>query len=775
MTISTTESRVEYQGNGVSTLFAIPFRFLENAHIFVTLVGTDGTQAPQSQGANYTLTGADEDDGGTLTMLVAPPAGAYLVVVRVVPATQETDYISGDPFPAESHERALDKLTMLVQQGIEADSRTLKFPVGDLASQIGELPPAALRADRLLSFDSMGRPIAIAPSDQSATSLALALAQPGGSNGIGFIQAGTGAVARTSQSKMRERVSVWDFGAIGDGAYHPLSERFGALETAQLAYPFATSLSDSIDWAALQAGINYTAGRFTLDVSSGTFIVNRRVTMISGTLIDGNGVVKLMDNCLPRLGQMVFCNTATDVHMFGITIDENRENNVDHGTPDGSGNQPGNWQGTLLTVIDYAYVSNFSINGVTVRNSWGSGIWLTDCFDGEVDGSTIIDYRITGIALRNNTADVRNVSNIRVRGNRVEGGIVGIHAIFGARDLVISGNDCNNNRDRNRFPAYAYSGTYPNVWPSTGGFTAFGQPGYVSPAFIGDGAGIEATGSFTDPGGTSNFSITISSNTCSQNAVGVRLEETSTKFSVSGNVCRQNDAYGILLFSAYFNTITGNVCSQNLLDGIRLEKTAGKPQASNNIISANVCTENSRFGVIIVGSGGCIIQGNHLSGNGANVALAESGAIGLYLADGIAVTGCIIQGNNLSNFFGTDKYGIYSGSASNVANLIIGNFFTGSYVTSAVANLSPSLNKFTRNIGYQTEGFGAATVLAGATFVDVAHGMAYTPDLNSVRVSPIGDTLGGRWWVQTVTPTTIRVQMNSAPASNVSFGWSVAP
>jgi hypothetical protein len=43
------------------------------------------------------------------------------------------------------------------------------------------------------------------------------LAASGGSNLIGFLQAGTGAVATTVQAKLRESVSVKDFGAVGDG------------------------------------------------------------------------------------------------------------------------------------------------------------------------------------------------------------------------------------------------------------------------------------------------------------------------------------------------------------------------------------------------------------------------------------------------------------------------------------------------------------------------------------------------------------------------------
>ncbi len=43
------------------------------------------------------------------------------------------------------------------------------------------------------------------------------LGASGGSAGVGFIQAGSGAVATTAQAKMRETVSVLDFGAVGGG------------------------------------------------------------------------------------------------------------------------------------------------------------------------------------------------------------------------------------------------------------------------------------------------------------------------------------------------------------------------------------------------------------------------------------------------------------------------------------------------------------------------------------------------------------------------------
>jgi len=50
-----------------------------------------------------------------------------------------------------------------------------------------------------------------------STSLTFERAAVNDSNTVSFLQAGTGAVARTAQEKMRESVSVLDFGATGDG------------------------------------------------------------------------------------------------------------------------------------------------------------------------------------------------------------------------------------------------------------------------------------------------------------------------------------------------------------------------------------------------------------------------------------------------------------------------------------------------------------------------------------------------------------------------------
>lgn len=129
MTVPNTTSRDQQNGNGITLAFTVPFRILNQTHIRVLLT-VAGVTTEQALTTNYSVSGVGNQNT-TVTFVVPPPPASKITFLLNVPATQETDYVPNDPFPAESHEAALDKLTMLVQQLNEVageGGRTIKIP-----------------------------------------------------------------------------------------------------------------------------------------------------------------------------------------------------------------------------------------------------------------------------------------------------------------------------------------------------------------------------------------------------------------------------------------------------------------------------------------------------------------------------------------------------------------------------------------------------------------------------------------------------------------------
>jgi hypothetical protein len=151
MTISTTENRISYSGNGVTLAFAFPYRFLTDSDLKVYLDDTLKTLT-----TDYTVTGEGDDAGGTVTFGVAPGNGLAVVIVRDPAATQGLDLVENDSLPAESVEDALDKLTILVQRLQDRVDRALVLVDTDTAVVSTEISPAA---DYVLGWDATGTEI----------------------------------------------------------------------------------------------------------------------------------------------------------------------------------------------------------------------------------------------------------------------------------------------------------------------------------------------------------------------------------------------------------------------------------------------------------------------------------------------------------------------------------------------------------------------------------------------------------------------------------------
>lgn len=87
------------------------------------------------------------------------------------------------------------------------------------------------------------------------------------------VTAKNGGIERSQAGKNSDTVSVKDYGAIGDGVLHPLSERFNSLIAANIAYATVniTSLDMSIDTAAIQAALNTER---SVHIPTGIFVCN---------------------------------------------------------------------------------------------------------------------------------------------------------------------------------------------------------------------------------------------------------------------------------------------------------------------------------------------------------------------------------------------------------------------------------------------------------------------------------------------------------------------
>jgi len=111
MTVSSEQVLIEYVGDGSTVTFAYPFRVDRESDIEVFL--DYGVALPAEQ---YAVALNADKIGGTVTMIDAPVVLMAVTIYRSMPILQEAQYNPYDPFPAESHEKALDWITMMMQQ-----------------------------------------------------------------------------------------------------------------------------------------------------------------------------------------------------------------------------------------------------------------------------------------------------------------------------------------------------------------------------------------------------------------------------------------------------------------------------------------------------------------------------------------------------------------------------------------------------------------------------------------------------------------------------------
>ena len=158
MTISSTTVKNSYSGNGSTTAFNYTFKIFADSDLQVIIRSSTGTETVKTITTHYTVAGAGNSNGGSVTFTSGniPASGETVVLRRAVPQTQAIDYIANDPFPAESHEEGLDRSMMTLQQVQEELNRAIKLSRTNTMTSTEFTNSATDRAGKVLGFDSSG-------------------------------------------------------------------------------------------------------------------------------------------------------------------------------------------------------------------------------------------------------------------------------------------------------------------------------------------------------------------------------------------------------------------------------------------------------------------------------------------------------------------------------------------------------------------------------------------------------------------------------------------
>ena len=420
------------------------------------------------------------------------------------------------------------------------------------------------------------------------------LAAPAGSSMVGFLQAGTDAVTRTSQAKMRDVVSVKDFLGINTvtSAFQRALATGADVFVPSGSYQLTAALTTTAAGPTIHGeGPNAIIEQGGINANSTCIVLAHEGCRVTGLHLRPNGT------------------TGTQVHGYGVTV-----------TADGC-------------MVDDCVVSQMRRGGVLILNSdncvvrgnifkdsvvvvsptlpqsdTGADVMcLGTSSNNIVEGNQCISGCGVGVAAQTGTTGASQVGNI-FRGNRIKGhpcyGIMGYNSDPGDRvdDLVIEGNTIED-----------ISGT---IFVNGGANLFYGAGIYIQTVsrFVVVGNNIKRTNTDRSlPRSGSDVPAAI--------AVSGR-----TNGAICSNVIK--DAfYGIMVSQATNMdsaikdglTITGNVirpdetATRNLKAGIYLIDTVSAVVANNDI--AGTTTAGTQHCIYVFKAGSTAMKSFHLVGN----------------------------------------------------------------------------------------------------------------------------------------------------------------
>jgi len=156
-TVSVSDNRIQYLCDGTETTYAYDFLVYEDDDLTVTYGTRASTPTALVLNTDYTVTGAGDASGGDVELTAGStcPDGSYLTITRDVELTQDTDYVDGQAFSAESLETLADKLTLIQQDQQEKIDRSAKVPQSYNSSSVTTMD-IPVSAGRVWGWNSAG-------------------------------------------------------------------------------------------------------------------------------------------------------------------------------------------------------------------------------------------------------------------------------------------------------------------------------------------------------------------------------------------------------------------------------------------------------------------------------------------------------------------------------------------------------------------------------------------------------------------------------------------
>ncbi len=162
MALQSEEVRVSYAGNGLTTDFSFPYKFLDATDLDVYLVDSEGVGDFQDYVTDYDVIGEfdpltlaydDFTNGATVTFGVAPTAAFTVVIIRNNPVTQDTEFPAS--YRPEILQYAFDKMAMMVQFLSDRGTRSIKLAdYSPIQNFDPTLPDDIITASSLISINA---------------------------------------------------------------------------------------------------------------------------------------------------------------------------------------------------------------------------------------------------------------------------------------------------------------------------------------------------------------------------------------------------------------------------------------------------------------------------------------------------------------------------------------------------------------------------------------------------------------------------------------------